>query len=133
MSVIQVDVQLSTRDLLQAAEQLDANELNTLVDALIALKARRHAPVLAQTEAELLQEINQGLPAGLQARYTELIQKRQEERLTPSEHGELLALTKQVEAMNVERVAHLVKLAQLRGVALPKLMVDLGLDNPSYV
>ena len=73
MSVIQVDVQLSTRDLLQAAEQLDANELNTLVDALISLKARRHAPVLPQAEAELLQEINQGLPAGFQARYTELI------------------------------------------------------------
>jgi hypothetical protein len=133
MSVIQVDVQLSTRDLLQAAEQLDANELNTLVNALIALKARRHAPVLPQTEAELLQEINQGLPAGLQARYTELIQKRQAERLMPSEHEELLGLTEQVEAVNVQRVAHLVKLAQLRGVALPKLMDDLGLDIPSYV
>jgi len=133
MSVIQVDVQLSTRDLLQAAEQLDANELNTLVDALIALKARRHAPVLPQTEAELLQEINQRLPADLQAHYIELIQKRQAERLTPSEHEELLRLTEQVEAMNVQRVAHLVKLAQLRGVPLPKLMADLGLDNPSYV
>ena len=133
MSVIQVDVQLSTRDLLQAAEQLDANELNTLVDALISLKARRHAPVLPQAEAELLQEINQGLPAGFQARYTELIQKRQAERLTPSEHEELLGLTEQVEAMNVQRVAHLVKLAQLQGVALPKLMDDLGLDIPSYV
>jgi len=99
----------------------------------IALKARRHAPVLPQTEAELLQEINQGLQIDLQARYTELIQKRQAERLIPSEHEELPGLTEQVEAMNVKRVAHLVKLAQLRGVALPKLMDDLGLDIPSYV
>ncbi|MCP4657172.1 MAG: hypothetical protein GY856_17325, partial [bacterium] len=42
----------------------------------------------------------------------------------------LLGLIDQIEAVQVERVANLVALAQFRGTSLPKLMGDLGLEPP---
>jgi hypothetical protein len=132
MSVIQVDVELSPHDLLHAAGQLNANELDALVYDLLALKARRYAPVLSQAEADLLQKINVGLSADRQKRYAQLIQKRRAESLTPTEHAELLRLTEEVEALNTKRVARLIELSQLRGVSLTTLLADLGLDKPDY-
>ena len=38
-----------------------------------------------------------------------------------------------IEAMNVERIANLIKLAALRQVSVPQLMNDLGIESPGYV
>lgn len=63
-------------------------------------------------------------------RCSELNIKRRTGVLTDAEHEELLELIEQIEAAQVERLAHLAELAHLRGMSLPKLMDDLGLEPP---
>ena len=90
-------------------------------------------PPTSQTEADLLLKINEGLPAPMRQRYTELIARRQAETLTDAEYAELLELTQQVEAYQALRVAYLAALAQLRKVPLATLADSLGIKAPSLV
>lgn len=85
-----------------------------------------------QTEAELLEQINQGLPPDVQQRYDELTAKRRAETLTPEEHEELLDLINRIEQADAERIQVLAELAQLRGVSVPALMDELGIRRPAY-
>lgn len=133
MSVIQVSVQLTPQDLRKAAEQLETTELDNLVNEMLLIRARRHAPVLRQKETTLLTKINQGLALEAQLRYQELLGKLQGEILTDIEHKEFIRLTQEIESLNVERLKHLVELAQLRQVPLAQLIGDLGLNAPGYV
>jgi hypothetical protein len=134
MSTAQVESHLSVDELLKGVEQLSQPELEKFVAQVIALQARRCAPSLPQTEAELLQKINQGLPLEVRKRYDELTAKRQSEMLTPDdgEYEELLRLTDEVETLDAQRLEYLVKLADLRGTTLSNLMKDLGIGTPSY-
>jgi hypothetical protein len=132
MPTVQVEAQLSFEDLLKAVEQLSPPELEQFVHQVIALQAHRKAPGLPKDEAELLLKINQGLPFDLQARYNELIAKRQAELLTPDEHTELLHLTEEVERQEGQRVRYMVELAHLRQLSLTQLLEELGLQPPEY-
>src|SRR5206468_10303791 len=64
----------------------------------------RLPPHLPQEETELLQQINQGLPAETWARYQALKQTRDARTLTSDEHAELLTLTDEVELWNARRL-----------------------------
>jgi hypothetical protein len=75
------------------------------------------------TESILLQKIDRTLPPIIQQRYNELRSNLQAETLTPIEHQELLNLTDTVEQFDVERLQHLLALAQLRQVSLPELLL----------
>ena len=127
MSVMKLDIELSKSDLLQAAAQLPPSELKEFVRDVLALNARQTSDVLSESEADLLQKINRGLPTGLQTRMLTLLDKRQLDTLTPAEVTELQAISAQVETLNGERMTHLTALAQLRRVPLGPLMQDLGL------
>ena len=127
MTVIKIEAQVPSDELIKAVEQLDAPELERFIAQVIALQARRKAPALPRPEAELLQRINRGIPPDVQRRYGELIARRQAGRLAPEEHRELLRLTDQIEQFDAERVEHLAALAQLRGIPLAQLLNDLGL------
>lgn len=120
----------STEQLLGAIDQLDASELRPFVSRVVARAARRIAPSLPPKESDLLQRINRGLPADLDQRSRDLVAKRRSETLSPSEHEELLKLTDDIEKWQAERVGLLVKLAELRGMSLPDLMDDLGIEPP---
>jgi hypothetical protein len=93
--------------------------------------AQRKAASLPELEANLLQAINQGLPESTQHRYNELQAKLQNDAIAPAEHQELLRLIDVVEQADAERLQALVELAQLRGVTLPALMAQLGLQPPT--
>lgn len=80
-------------DLLQAAQQLERLEFERFLNRLLAIRAQRKASATSHPEAELLLEINQGIPANLQNRYNALAQKRQVETLTDEDYRELLELT----------------------------------------
>jgi hypothetical protein len=84
MTTIQLEVSRDT--LLQAIEQLNADELSDLVSDLLYLRARRHAPVLSNQEAELFHRINRWLTAEEQTRRSELQRKLEAETLTEREH-----------------------------------------------
>jgi hypothetical protein len=80
-----------------------------------------------EREAELLNQIYQGLPEGLQQPLNELIKKRQAYTITPGELQELIALTNQVESFDAARLELLIELAHLRNLPLRKLIKQLGL------
>jgi hypothetical protein len=132
MPTIQVEANVSPRELLRAAEQLTPPELDSFVADILALRSRRTAPCLSATEAELLGKINRGLPDELRRRFEALKARRQAETLTPQEQAELLGLTDQVEQQEVERLQALSTLAQLRKTTLGKLMDELGLQAPAH-
>jgi hypothetical protein len=131
MPIIQLEAQVSPRDLLRAVEQLSQPDLEQFVEDILLLRARRVAPCLPAEEAALLQRINESLPEPILQRYHELIAKRRAEALTPEEHAELLRLTDVEEKHNAQRVEALVKLAQLRQKPLRVLMDDLGIKAPA--
>ncbi len=118
---------IRTDELLQAALQLPPVEWEQFVTRLFTLKARERAPVLSEREAELLNQIYQGLPAAMQQRLNELIKKRQAYTITETELQELVALTDQVELFDAARLERLIELAHLRSVPLQQLIQQLGL------
>ncbi len=133
MTTIQIEAHISTEQLLRAVEQLPPDELTTFVDQILALHARRESPHLNQSEAALLQQINQALPDDVQRRFDALVVKRQTERITPGELQELIRLTEQIEQQDARRLAALGDLARVRGTTVPVLMDTLGIQPPTYV
>src|ERR1700689_1592971 len=129
MPTIQLEAHLSADDLLRAADQLPVSELEQLVTKLLALQAHRQALFLSRPETELLQRINQPLPAALQSRFAELIEKRDARTLTPKEYAELLRLTDETEAVQVERVQAIADLAKLRKTSPDALLQQLGIPG----
>jgi hypothetical protein len=86
----------------------------------------------ANLETDLLTKIYRPLNPVLHHKLSILIQKRDAETLTDDEHQELIQLTHQVEALNVERITHLSALAKLRKTTLSQLIKDLGLTPIDY-
>ena len=117
--------------LLQDVARLGSGELEQFTDRFLALRARRRAPSLPKREAELLQLINRGLPAEVRQRYDALNDKLHAETITDEEHQVLLGLIEQVKQSDVERLRHLIELAQLRQLSLDELMDQLGW-RPTY-
>jgi hypothetical protein len=132
MSVIRVETELPFEKLLQAVEQLSVPDLEALTTQVLNIQAQRKAPCLSADESELLLKINQGISPDMQTRFDRLVAKRQAETLTPEEHRELLALTRQIEAMDAERMACLADLSRIRGMSLENLMNELGIEPPAY-
>jgi len=118
---------LSRANLIESAE-----ELEQLTSGVLALKARKLAPVASADETRLLLVINEGLPIALTDRARSLLEKRDDGTLTPGENDELIELAEEVERRGVDRLAALTELAELRGVSLPELMRSLGVATVSH-
>jgi hypothetical protein len=133
MSKVQVTshIEIDVDDMIKGVAQLEPNELEQVVNELLALQARQRAISLPKNETDLLEQINRGLPQTVRLRYDELTAKLQEETITPSEHEELLRLTDQIEQADVERLRTLIALAQLRQVSVDTLMDQLGIRRSS--
>ncbi|MEM7582815.1 MAG: STAS/SEC14 domain-containing protein [Acidobacteriota bacterium] len=121
---------VSPRQLLKVIDQIEISELRPFVSEVLARASQRLAPSLSIEETALLLKINRGLPASVEERRRQLDAKRRAETLSAAEHEEFLRLIDQIESAQVERVAHLIELAGLRGMSLPSLMTDLGLEPP---
>lgn len=133
MSTVKVEIQMSSEELLKAVSQLSLPDLEQFVTQVIALQAQRRANNLPQIEAELMLQINQGIPSNIQKQYDELIVKRQAETLTTDDHKQLLNLTEQIEKLQAQRIKYLVELSRIRRVSLTELMEGLGIQVPNYV
>jgi len=132
MSTVKVAAELSFDELLNAIEQLSLPELEQFVSRAIAVQSQKKAPSLSKCEAELLLQINQGLPPKIQQRYQELIAKRRSETLTSDEYSELLRLTDTVESIEAKRVESLAELAIHRKTSITALMEKLGIQTQNY-
>ena len=127
MPVLQIEAQVSSDELLKAAIQLGASELDQFTRKVLAINAQRKAPSLSQDESMLFVKINQGISNEMQQRYASLIERRDEELLTADEYAELLNLTKITEEYDAQRMDALIQLAKLRNIPLRQLMVQLNL------
>ena len=127
---VKSEVNIELDELLTGVSQLKTPDLEELLAEVSILLAHRKVASLPEREAELLQEINQALPASAQQRYDELNAKLRAETIRPSEHKELLALIDQSEMVAANRLEKLLELAQLRQVTLPELMNQLGIQPP---
>lgn len=116
---------MSIDELLQAADRLDELDLDRLFDRILMLKANRQTH---SSEAELLQQIDRGIPSELHQQYQDLGAKRDAQTITAQEYDLLLDLSDRIEVLAAERAGLLVKLAQLRQIPLMQLMDDLGIQ-----
>ena len=116
--------------LIEGVTQLETSELETYVVKVSSILARRRSPSLSIQETELLQTINQGLPAKIESRYSELQDKVHNETITPGEHEELMKLVDMTELADAERLQAMITLSQIRQVPLPDLMKQLGIYPP---
>ncbi|MCB0582475.1 MAG: hypothetical protein KDD10_24565 [Phaeodactylibacter sp.] len=129
MSSIQIKSSITVEELVQGVAQLEGKELDDFIQQVLSIRVRRKAGHLEERESELLEMINEGLPAETQERFLELDEKRRAETLTEEEHAELIDITAVMEAKNVQRVKHLSELALLRKVGLRALMEQLGIPS----
>ena len=132
MAIVKVETELTTDNLLKAVGQLNKHEIEQFVSQVINLRAQRLVHRLSQAEANFIVKINQGLPAEVQEKYDELIDKRQDEELSSEEYSELLRLTDQIEKMEAQRMLYLSELALYRKVSLTELMENMGIQPPAY-
>jgi hypothetical protein len=132
MTIIQLNADNTVEQLLEIADELPDDKLDTLVSRLLMMNAERRQPHLNGVETRLFQIINRGLPKEVQQRYDELHEKRLNETISPSEYDVLLTLVEQIEQLQAERLSALIELAQLRGITVKALMHSLGIKSPSY-
>ncbi len=122
-------IQPDFSQVLDRAMQLDLAQLERLSLELNSLVARRKTPNLLMREAELLEEINRGLPTTDWQRYHTLNQKLLDDVLTAGEDEELGVLIERIEEFDVRRLRALIELAQLRKIPLDRLMTQLGIHR----
>ncbi|MBA3873764.1 MAG: STAS/SEC14 domain-containing protein [Chloroflexota bacterium] len=127
-----ISIQTSVEQLLDAVAQLPPDELDSLTEKIVALRAAHAAPHVEANEAELLLQINRDIPTDIRLRNNELIKKRIAETLSSTELTELINITNLFEKREAERVTALAALARLRQMSLPDLMTALGIQAPTY-
>lgn len=123
---------ITIKDLIKGAEELETSVLEDYIQKILQIRAKRVANNFDRQEAELLKNINIGLSEEKQLRKAELWKKRAAETLTESEYQELMNIIDESEALNVNRVINIGKLAQLRGITPIQLMEDLEIKPKKY-
>jgi hypothetical protein len=94
---------------------------------------RKKVSSLSEREADLLLKINEGLPEPIQWRYNELLAKSLQKEMSQAEHEEFLGLISEAEAKSVERLKHLVELAELWNMSVDEVMKRLGITPPPVI
>ena len=119
---------------LREKAQQEGVRLERLISRLLE---DRIPPSDAQTadgkrEAELLKKINEGFPPDFWGTYFQLIEKRQQEKLTLAEHAELIECSDKIENANALRMKYLLELAELKNVDLDDLIDELEIRPKSH-
>jgi hypothetical protein len=101
-------------------EQLPTEKL-TAITPLLEMLANPTPPPHSSEESRLLETIHHQLPATQRDRITELRDRCEWGNLTEAEHQELIHYEDSLEQQNVERLAALMNLANLRNIDLRTL------------
>jgi hypothetical protein len=119
--------------LVNSAGQLKLAQLEELISRLQELRQQRLVRRLPGDESELVDKVNNWLPADIQERLSPLITKRDAGTLPPQEQNELTVLLEKAKDAHTKRVEVLTELAAIRGTSLTALMNDLGVRFPDYI
>jgi preprotein translocase subunit SecA len=120
---------LGIDDLITGVSSLETSEIEFFMQKLGQLIARRKTSSASEQETILLTAINQAIPQKLQMRYTEMVEKLENETMTPAENKVFLKLVEKMETQNAKRLQYLLELSQLRGVSLETVMSQLHLNT----
>jgi hypothetical protein len=113
--------------LIHQAEQLRPTEFEQFLLSILALNARRKSKGLPLEESLLLKKINKEFPPKKMEQFLKLDEKRRQEILTQEEHRDLLALVRQLEKYDAEKLQLVGQLALLRNVPFDAQLKQLGL------
>jgi hypothetical protein len=123
-------IKVEMDEILDGISNLKTPELETFLQEVAHLLAKRKHKTLSKRESELLLKINEPhLLNGEQEEYDLLYQKLENETISPTEHQRLLELIQLKEKKGVEKMQCLVELAQIRKVSLKALMNELGIHS----
>ena len=127
MAETKIEIAVSSKDLLKAAEKLPTKDLDRFVTAIVALRDRRNGHHSSPKESRLLRIIHGGFSAAEQTRWDKLVDKLEAETLTPAERKELLRMSAESEHFAAKRLRALIQLAKLRKTTVDNLMDEMRL------
>jgi hypothetical protein len=127
MPSINVEVQLSLEQLVQAVEQLTQPNLERFLSQLVILHTHKKAASLVKYEAKLFLKPHQNIIID-NNNYEKLIDHTEVETLTKEEYQTLLYLGEQIDKLQAQRIEYMAELAKIHGISLTKLMEKLGLE-----
>lgn len=112
--------------------QLNTNELEEALKEISDLLSYRKTKDKKVEERELLKYLNEEcvLSPTHWAKFWELTDKQKSGTLTAAEQQTLATLIQEEEQLRLKRIKILGKIAQIRGVSLEKVAVDLGIKTP---
>jgi len=116
--------------MLEQLRKMKPEEFDSFFEQDLSMRKKQAKSILSPEQTALVQRINRGLPAELQARSERLVNKRKRSRLTAVERNELLQITNIAESLDADRAAALAELAKLRGVPIRVLMEEMGIKPP---
>ena len=118
-------IQLPFEAILEATEQLDARQLEVLVQRATELQ-QHHVTTRQREEKRLLSLWQQPtLPPHERVRVEELCRRLEDEQISESERQELLRLNEKGNDVQVQRLQAVVDLAHLRGIEPAALLAQL--------
>jgi len=121
---------ITSENLLKAVVNLPKNEFERLIAN--AKKLRRTLP--ENKEIRSIKKVNESVLSDAErVRFSELIEKRQNENISESEFDELTALTERSEELNVKRLKYLVEIADIRNKSLREMMLELEIFPPQTI
>ena len=132
MTVLQLETQVSSEQLLRALESMPLSELRRFAAQVDAMLKNRQAPRISQVESELLIEINRGLAPDMRSRLDELLADQETDSLTDSEYDELLYLTNQLEIYDARRIQLIGELARLRSRSVDAIITEFQLSPAAH-
>ena len=128
------NLEVSTENLLGAVLQMSEREFNRFVEEAKELRTKPTKSRWSKSEIGLIRKINGCvLSDEEQERFDELVDRRRDEKISKRELQELIALTDKADALNVERLKNLVKLASARKMSLDEIMSELGIRPPQTI
>jgi hypothetical protein len=122
---IKKGVRIGFEDLVNGVSGLNTSDLEKLVDTMGHILAGRKNQSPTEREKELLGEIENVVPAFVRHRYEQLHSKLQKEKISGTEHKELLQIVDFMEERAVERIHLMAELAALRQVSLQEVAEQL--------
>ena len=131
MQKVQVQAEVDLKSMLS---QLGTQELEEFLREIKGLLTRRRTKDAKAKEKALLQRLNEecALPEAHWLQFRVLSEKMQAGDLAPAEREAWFQLVKEEERMRLYRIKLLGELAQLRGVSLPEITAQLGIQAPDY-
>jgi hypothetical protein len=128
------NLEVPTENLLNAVVRLPAKEFECFIEKARKLRQNPTKPRWTKSEIWIIKEVNECvLSPEKQSRYGELVEKRQDEKITAGEMDELIALTDETEELSVRRLENLVRLAISSKKSLDEIMEELEIHSPSVV